>query len=79
MKKKEIIATHQLVHLIAGHINETHEEFDCSEYNELPVGAKSLHKPKGEHEEAVSLLLDAITETIAEEADSTTDKKEIPV
>ena len=64
MRKKELLGMHQLLHLVADHLSDTEESFDCSDYNDLAVGPKSVHKPKGEHEEAVFALVDAVTTAV---------------
>jgi len=62
MKKREIIYLHGLLGEVQRHIErrESLPPQDFEAYREYGVGPTAIHRTKGEHEEAVRLLLDAL-------------------
>lgn len=64
MRKKELLATHALLHEVGEFVNTVEQDIEFPEYDAVPIGPKSVHEQKGQHQEAVFALLDDITTQI---------------
>lgn len=70
MKKREIIYLHGLLGEVRRHLErrESLPPEDFEAYQEHGVGPTAIHRTKGEHEEAVQRLLEALVGGISEES-----------
>lgn len=70
MKKKELLHYHGLMCLVKDHIEHWEDDADFSTYEEsISVRPKQIHKPKGDHKEAVQTLVDEATDSINDGSD----------
>ena len=80
MRKKELLATHALLHEVGEYINTTEQHVQFPKYDAVPIGPKSVHKQKRHHQEAVFALLDDITTQIdAAQSQDEAEKENSPI
>ena len=67
MKKNELVHLHSLFHLLKRHFVESGaiDEEAFEEYEDLPVRPQHVYKAKGQHQEGVQVLADAIANELA--------------
>lgn len=72
MKKREIIYLHGLLGEIRRHLDSREDVpgDPFERYEEYGVGPTSIHRTKGEHQEAVSRLLDGLVAALGEDRTS---------
>lgn len=78
MRKDESLQIHALLRLLKQHVEREHgiskEAFQ--EYEELDVKPEHIYKKKGEHQEAMMLLSNRITDELSEANSSNTNEEE---
>ena len=77
MRKKELLHLHSLLHMRKRHA-EVEYEVDAiafEEYESLGVTPQQMYKRKGEHEEAVMVLLELLVREFDEMSDDGEDER----
>jgi hypothetical protein len=64
MRKQELIHLHGLLAAVSRHCEETGASVNYEEYDALDVQPTSIHRSKGDHQEAVLALAGGITDGV---------------